>query len=147
MLTRLILGFTTYSTNDTITDDGRKKKETRFKDNDKVSQHPCPNLHCTKVFTSTTYLQKHRIKCKAPELGESINWCFTVNIYFQSPDYLWKWPTNNAYHIRNFPSLFPRYVLRNSLYVPSSYRHESASFHCLKMCKLDDDGDNKRNKG
>ena len=38
-----------------------------------ASQHPCPNLHCSKVFTTPQYLQRHRLKCKASEIGRLVS--------------------------------------------------------------------------
>ena len=46
-----------------------------------ASQHPCPNLRCSKVFTTPQYLQRHRLKCKASEIGR----CVAIHYMAASP--------------------------------------------------------------
>ena len=54
-----------------------------------ASQHPCPNLLCSKVFTTPQYLQRHQLKCNASEIGRRVSMhCNVASLVFlyHAPD-------------------------------------------------------------
>ena len=66
-----------------------------------ASQHPCPNLRCSKVFTTPQYLQRHRLKCKASEIGRLVS----IHCNVASPVFLYHAHmdgVNSLLHLANF---------------------------------------------
>ena len=65
-----MFGSKLYDKNYAVVDPSRSRKVATAMN---ASQHPCPNLRCSKVFTTPQYLQRHRLKCKTSEIGRRVS--------------------------------------------------------------------------